>query len=71
MIGGKTEDWIKVYILNEYGTVVDGRPVYKLSGPSAAIARRPESKKPVEEYLKTQGRFRHIFKHNSKIRVCW
>ena len=41
---------------------VEGRPVWKLSGPSAAIARRPESKKPVEEYLKTQGRFRHLFR---------
>jgi pyruvate ferredoxin oxidoreductase beta subunit len=41
---------------------IDGRPVYKLSGPSAAIARRPESKKPVKEYLKGQGRFRHIFR---------
>jgi len=40
----------------------DGRPVYELSGPSAAIARRPESKKPIEEYLKTQGRFRHLFR---------
>jgi pyruvate ferredoxin oxidoreductase beta subunit len=39
-----------------------GRPVYKLSGASAAIARRPQSKKPVEEYLKGQGRFRHLFK---------
>lgn len=41
---------------------LDGRPVYKLSAASAAIARRPESKKPVEEYLKTQGRFRHLFR---------
>jgi len=41
---------------------VDGRPVYKLNATSAAIARRPESKKPVEEYLKTQGRFRHLFR---------
>jgi len=39
-----------------------GRPVYKLSGASAAIARRPQSKKPVEEYLKGQGRFRHLFR---------
>lgn len=39
-----------------------GRPVWKLSGPSAAIARRPESKKTVEDYLKTQGRFRHLFR---------
>jgi pyruvate ferredoxin oxidoreductase beta subunit len=41
---------------------VEGRPVYKLSGASAAIARRPESKKPVEEYLRNQGRFRHLFR---------
>ena len=40
----------------------EGRPVYRLSGPSAAIARRPESKKPVEEYLQMQGRFRHLFR---------
>ncbi len=40
----------------------EGRPVYKLSGASAAIARRPQSKKPVEEYLKSQGRFRHLFR---------
>lgn len=40
----------------------EGRPVYELSGPSASIAKRPESKKPVEEYLKMQGRFRHLFR---------
>jgi pyruvate ferredoxin oxidoreductase beta subunit len=40
----------------------DGIPIYELSGPSSAIARRPESKKPIEDYLKTQGRFRHIFR---------
>lgn len=48
---------------------VDGRPVWKLSGPSAAIARRPETKKPVEQYLEAQGRFRHLFrpKRNEEI----
>jgi len=40
----------------------EGRPVYQLSAASRAIARRPESKKPVEEYLKIQGRFRHLFR---------
>ncbi len=39
-----------------------GRPIYTLSAASAAIARRPESKKPVEEYLEMQGRFRHLFR---------
>ena len=40
----------------------EGRPVYQLSAASRAIARRPESKKSVEEYLKIQGRFRHLFR---------
>lgn len=43
-------------------TLEEGRPVYKLSGPSAAVARRPASKKPVDEYLQMQGRFRHLFR---------
>ncbi len=34
---------------------------YNLSAPSKAIALKPERKKKVEEYLKTQGRFRHLF----------
>jgi len=40
----------------------EGRPVYQLSAASAVIARRPQSKKPVEEYLSMQGRFRHLFR---------
>ncbi|UCE16421.1 MAG: pyruvate synthase subunit beta [Candidatus Bathyarchaeota archaeon] len=40
--------------------VVDGE--YSLSAPSKVIALNPERKKPVEEYLKVQGRFRHLFK---------
>ncbi|HUV34998.1 MAG TPA: thiamine pyrophosphate-dependent enzyme [Candidatus Desulfaltia sp.] len=48
---------------------VEGRPIWKLSGPSASIAKRPETKKPVTEYLETQGRFRHLFrpKRNEEI----
>jgi pyruvate ferredoxin oxidoreductase beta subunit len=34
---------------------------YTLSAPSKGIALKPERKKPVQEYLKTQGRFRHLF----------
>ena len=41
---------------------MEGRPIWKLSGPSASIVKRPESKKPVTEYLETQGRFRHLFR---------
>ena len=39
-----------------------GRPVYELSAPSLAIAKRPETKKPIEAYLEQQGRFRHFFR---------
>lgn len=28
MIGGKSEDWIRVYVLGQYGTVADGKPIY-------------------------------------------
>ena len=34
---------------------------YKLSTPSKIIADKPEKKKQVNEYLKAQGRFRHLF----------
>ncbi|MGD2066008.1 MAG: thiamine pyrophosphate-dependent enzyme [Candidatus Bathyarchaeota archaeon] len=39
---------------------------YKLSTPSKVIAIKPERKKPVDVYLKTQGRFRHLFKPENK-----
>jgi len=38
---------------------VDGE--YTLSAPSKVIALRPDRKKPIVEYLKAQGRFRHLF----------
>ena len=39
---------------------------YKLSAPSKTIALKPEKKKPVDVYVKTQGRFRHLFKPENK-----
>jgi len=36
---------------------------YQLSAQSQKIARNPDLKKPVEEYMKLQGRFRHVFRH--------
>ena len=39
---------------------------YKLSPQSKVIALKPEKKKPAEEYLKTQGRFKHLFKPENK-----
>ncbi len=38
----------------------------KLSTPSRLIALAPQKKKPVEEYLEGQGRFRHFFKPQGK-----
>lgn len=34
---------------------------FKFNGPSEKIARGEEQKTPVEEYLKKQGRFKHLF----------
>lgn len=34
---------------------------YRISSPSKIYIKRPERKKPVQEYLKRQGRFRHLF----------
>ena len=39
---------------------------YKLSAPSKAIALKPERRKPLEDYLKPQRRFRHLFKPENK-----
>ncbi len=40
--------------------VIDGE--YQMDGPSKRIARNPDKKRSVEEFLARQGRFRHIFK---------
>ena len=39
----------------------DGRD-YELSRLSKIIANKPEKKTPIEDYLKGQGRFRHLFR---------
>ena len=39
---------------------------YLLSAPSLAIAKNPDRKKPVEGYLKLQGRFRHMVQPENK-----
>jgi len=35
---------------------------YKVSAPSMPYVKRPERKKPITDYLKVQGRFRHLFR---------
>lgn len=39
---------------------------YKVSPPSMRYVKRPERKKSVKEYLKLQGRFRHLFNPEKK-----
>lgn len=40
-IAGKTVEWIKVYVLGEYGTVVDGKPVYPEYSDHRHVAKKP------------------------------
>jgi pyruvate ferredoxin oxidoreductase beta subunit len=44
--------------------VVNGR--YQLSAPSKLIELAPQKKKPVTEYMKGQGRYRHLFTPQGK-----
>ncbi len=39
-----------------------GNEDWKLDTPSRKIARNPDLKKPIEDYMKPQGRFRHVFR---------
>ena len=39
---------------------------YQVSIPSKLLALAPQKKKPVEDYLKGQGRFRHLFKPQNR-----
>ncbi len=39
---------------------------WRLTDRSLAIAKNPKLKKPIEEFLKPQGRFRHLFKPENK-----
>jgi pyruvate ferredoxin oxidoreductase beta subunit len=45
---------------------IEGKMIYTLSAPSKQIAKNPDKKKPVIEYLKLQGRYRHLFKPQEK-----
>lgn len=41
-------------------------PLYEVEHGEYRLTYKPREKKPVEEYLKTQGRFRHILRDESK-----
>lgn len=42
MIGGKTEEWIKVYVKGQYGFIKEGQPVYKGSwNDNIHVAKSP------------------------------
>ncbi len=42
---------------------------WKLAVPSRKIALRPEFKRPIEEYLIYQGRFKHLFNPEKNIEL--
>ena len=44
-------------------------PLYEFEDGRYTINRKPREKKPIEEFLKVQNRFRHIFRHPEKERI--
>lgn len=41
MLSGKKDEWIKVYVLGQYGTSADGRPCYPFYNDSVHLAAEP------------------------------
>jgi hypothetical protein len=41
MLAGKRREWIKVFLANEYGTFVDGRPVYPEYADDVHTSKKP------------------------------
>jgi hypothetical protein len=41
IITGKTREWINVYVLNKYGTIADGKPVFTQFNGEVHVAREP------------------------------
>lgn len=41
MVHGKRREWVKVFLANEYGTFVDGRPVYPEYADDVHTAKKP------------------------------
>lgn len=41
MVGGKQEDWVKIFVLGQYGTTADGKPVYPEYKSSFHVAETP------------------------------
>ena len=39
IIAGKAKTWINVYVLNKYGTLQDGKPVYPMFAPDVHVAK--------------------------------
>ena len=49
----------------------DGRQVIRLTGPSRAIARKPDLKLPIKEYVSIQGRFAGMTEEDVEILQKW
>ena len=52
--------------LARLATETNSWPLYEIEDGKYKINFEPKDKKPVEEYLKTQGRFKHLFSEKNK-----
>lgn len=41
-------------------------PIYEVEHGKITVSRKPKAKVPVEEWMKRQGRFRHLFREENK-----
>lgn len=55
----RTDDAI---LLTRLGVETCFWPLYEIENGITRITFRPKEKKPIEEFLKPQGRFKHLFK---------
>ena len=51
IIQGKSKSWINVYVLNKYGGIIDGKPVYPEFSRDAHVAREPIIPNPGVVYV--------------------
>ena len=58
-----TSDYVKV---GKLATETNFWPLYEIEDGKYTINYTPSNKKPIEEFLKTQGRFKHLFTSRNK-----
>jgi pyruvate ferredoxin oxidoreductase beta subunit len=58
-----TSEYVRI---GKLATETNFWPLYEIENGKYTINYTPENQKPVEEFLKTQGRFKHLFKDENK-----